>query len=70
MEFHFKGEPRRVSPDDVKSISLAGGRFSVRTPDAKTFGSAGKFDFAYASMANAQGFLFCLEKLVGFRLGE
>ena len=69
MEFHFKGEPRRVTPAEVKSINLNGGHFAVRTHDAKTFGGAGKFDFDYAKMANAGAFLLCLDQLVGFRLG-
>ena len=69
-EFHFKGEPRRVTPAEVKSINLNGGHFAVRTHDAKTFGGAGKFDFDYAKMANAGAFLLCLDQLVGgFRLG-
>ena len=69
MEFHFKGEPQRITPDQVKSINLNSGHFAVRTNDAKMFSSVGKFDFDYAKMANAQAFLLCLDKLTGFRFG-
>ncbi len=67
IEFHFRGRTETMTPDDIKAFNIAGGTFSVRHKDARWFGSAGKFDFQYGNLANAQLFLLVLEKLVGLR---
>jgi hypothetical protein len=67
MEFHFGGEPVRITPDEIAKVNLGGGQFSFKHKDAKWYSSAGKFSFAYGQMANGKVFLLALEKLMGYR---
>jgi hypothetical protein len=65
MELSF-GERHQVIPTaDIRRLSLVNGQFSIRGPDATLFGKAGKFDFAYSELGNAQLFAVCCEKLLG-----
>jgi len=67
MEFHFGGEPVRVTREEIGAVSLAGGQFSFKHKDAKWYRSAGKFNFPYGQMANGKVFFLVLEKLMGYR---
>lgn len=67
MEFHFGGEPVRVTAEEIGKVSLAGGHFSFAHKDAKWYRSAGKFNFPYGRMANGKVFFLALDKLMGYR---
>jgi hypothetical protein len=67
LEFHFGGEPVRVTKEEIASVSLGNGTFSFKHKDARWFSSAGKFSFAYGRMANARVFMLALDKLMGYR---
>jgi hypothetical protein len=67
LEFHFGGEPTRVTRDEIASVSLASGQFSFKHKDAKWYSRAGKYSFSYGTMANPKVFLFAMEKLMGYR---
>ncbi len=67
FEFGMKGEVARIHAEEIKSLNLADGRFTIHHKDAKWFSSKGKFSFPYATMANAQLFLIAMEKLAGFQ---
>jgi hypothetical protein len=69
LELNFKGQTTRVTPDDIKGIGLSNGHFSIHTKEARWFSGKGKFSFEYGRMANAQVFLFAVEKLVGYQFG-
>jgi hypothetical protein len=69
FEFGTKGEVARINADEIKSLSLKDGQFSVHHKDAKWFSRKGKFNFPYAQMANARLFLLAIEKLLGYRFG-
>lgn len=45
------------------------GQFHIHHKDARWFSSKGKFNFSYATMANARLFLLAMEKLTGYRFG-
>ena len=68
LEFAMKGELSRVTAADIKSLNLGQGTFTIKTHEAKWFGSKGKFSFSYATMANARLFLIALERLLGYRV--
>jgi hypothetical protein len=67
MEFHFGGEPVRVTREEIGAVNLGGGTFSFKHKDAKWYRSAGKFNFPYGQMANGKVFFLVLEKLMGYR---
>jgi hypothetical protein len=67
LEFHFGGEPVRVSKPEIASVTLGAGRFSFKHKDAKWFSQAGKYTFNYGAMGNAQVFLLALDSLMGYR---
>jgi hypothetical protein len=67
IEFHFGGDPVRVTKDEIAKVTLGGGNFSFQHKDAKWFSRQGKFSFQYGKMANAKMFLRALEKLMGYR---
>ena len=67
MEFHFGGDPQRVTCEDIAKVTLGGGQFSFKHKDAKWYASQGKFNFNYSKMANARVFLLALERLMGYR---
>lgn len=66
LEFTFGGKTTRITPDDIKSLSLANGSFTIHTKEARWFSSKGKFEFEYGGMGNAKLFLFALERLAGY----
>lgn len=68
LEFHFGGEPIRLTPEDIASVTLGGGTFKFKHKDAKWYSLSGKYSFEYGNMANARAFLLALEKLIGYRL--
>lgn len=61
------GEPQRLEPKDIASLSINSGTFAIKTHDAKWFSRKGKFSFDYAKMSNAQMFLRALEALLGYQ---
>jgi hypothetical protein len=67
LEFHFGGEPVRVTKAEIATVSLGSGTFSFKHNDARWFSRAGKFSFAYGRMANARVFMLALDKLMGYR---
>ncbi len=67
MEFHFGGDPMRLTKEDIASVSLGSGRFQFKHKDAKWYSLSGKYSFQYGNMANARVFLLALEKLMGYR---
>jgi hypothetical protein len=66
LELFFGGQTTRLTQADIKSVSINNGWFYLTTHDAKWFSSKGKFSFAYGEISNAQMFLICLEKLMGY----
>ena len=66
MEFHFGGEPVRVTQEEIREVSLGNGQFSFVHKDAKWYRSAGKYRFEYGNMANGKVFFLVLEKLMGY----
>ena len=66
LEFTFGGKTTRLTPDDIKTVSLANGSFTIHTKEARWFSSKGKFGFEYGGMGNAKLFLFALERLAGY----
>jgi len=69
FEFGMKGEVARITNDEIKSLNLNQGQFHIHHKDARWFSSKGKFNFSYATMANARLFLLAMEKLTGYRFG-
>jgi len=69
LEFHIGGRTERITREDIKNISISQGTFHIDTHDARWFSSKGKFRFNYGGMANAQLFLFSLERLLGYQFG-
>jgi hypothetical protein len=67
MEFHFGGEPVRLTKEDIASVSFGSGTFKFKHQDAKWYSLSGKYSFQYVNMANARVFLLALEKLMGYR---
>lgn len=69
LELSVRGQNTSCETDDVASVSINQGVFTVKRKDAKEgwFTSKGVFRFNYASLANAQLFLFVLERLTGIR---
>jgi hypothetical protein len=67
MEFHFGGEPVRITADEIATVSLDSGTFAFKHKDAKWYSSAGKFNFQYGQMANGKVFFLALDKLMGYR---
>jgi hypothetical protein len=67
MEFHFGGEPVRVTKDEIAKVTLGGGHFAFTHKDARWFSRAGKFNFDYGKMANGKVFFLVLDRLMGYR---
>lgn len=66
LEFHFGGAVTKLTREDIKSLNIANGSFSIQTHEARWFSSKGKFTFEYGGMGNAKLFLFALERLAGY----
>lgn len=69
LEFNLGNKNQRLTPEDIKNINIAQGTFQIDTHDARWFSSKGKFRFNYGAMANAQLFLYSLERLLGYQFG-
>jgi hypothetical protein len=67
IEFHFGGEPVRVTREEIGGVTLGQGTFAFKHKDAKWYSRAGKFNFQYGSMANGKVFFLALDKLMGYR---
>jgi hypothetical protein len=65
-----RGETIDCDTRDIASVSINQGVFKVKRTDAKEgwFSSKGVFTFNYNSLANAQLFLFVLDKLAGVQI--
>jgi hypothetical protein len=68
FEFCLGSEVHRLTPAEIKSVSLHQGVFQVCSTDARWFSSRGKFSFDYSHMANGRLFLVAVERLIGYRL--
>jgi hypothetical protein len=69
LEFHFGGEPTRVTREEIANVTLGGGTFSFKHKDATWYSRAGKYSFQYGTMDNGKLFLLAMEKLMGYRWG-
>jgi hypothetical protein len=71
MEFFIKGKNARCEVEDIETLQIGKGWFTIKRKDAKVgwFRKDGVFQFPYASMANARLFLVALEAILGFRFG-
>jgi len=67
LEFHFGGEPVRLTQADIASVNLGNGMFQFKHKDAKWYSLSGKYSFQYGTMANGRVFLLALEKLMGYQ---
>jgi hypothetical protein len=67
IEFHFGGEPKRFTSDEIASVSLDNGTFQFKHKDTKWYSLSGRYSFQYGNMANARIFLLALEKLMGYQ---
>lgn len=67
LEFHFGGEPVRVTREEVASLKLNKGVFVLTHKDAMQPSHAGQYSFSHASMANAEVFFRTLDRLMGYR---
>lgn len=66
IEFQFGDQPERVTRDEIASVSLGNGVFSIKHKDARWYSRAGKYRFHYPAMGNAQVFILALERLMGY----
>ena len=62
-----RGETTHCDANEIASVHLDKGIFTIKRTDAKEgwFSSKGVFKFNYGNLANAQLFAFVLERLVG-----
>jgi hypothetical protein len=69
LELRVGGQTTECATSDIGALSLQAGMFTVKRRDAKEgwFTSKGVFKFNYNALANAQLFLFLLERLTGLR---
>jgi hypothetical protein len=69
LELSVSGQRTECATRDIGALSLQAGMFTIKRRDAKEgwFSSKGVFKFNYNSLANAQLFLFVLDKLTGLR---
>src|SRR5439155_2476814 len=67
LKLRVGGQVTECGTADIGALSLQQGMFTVKRRDAKEgwFTSKGVFKFNYNALANAQLFLFVLEKLTG-----
>lgn len=70
LELCVRGQTTSCATNEIGSVSIDQGLFTVKRADAKVgwFTSKGVFKFNYAALANAQLFLFVLEKLANVRI--
>lgn len=70
LELCVRGQTTSCETDEIGRVSIDQGVFTVKRTDAKEgwFTSKGVFKFNYASLANAQLFLFVLDKLANVRI--
>ena len=71
IELTFKGKTALCDVEDIETISIAQGFFTIKRKDAKVgwFRKDGVFQFSYATMANARLFVLALDRILGFRFG-
>jgi hypothetical protein len=67
LEFHFGGDPVRLTQADIASVNLGNGMFQFKHKDSKWYSLSGKYSFQYGSMANGRVFILALEKLMGYQ---
>jgi hypothetical protein len=67
VDLFFSGKSAHCEREDVESISLHDGYFSIKRKDAQVgwFSSTGVFRFPYGQMPNARLFHFVVENLLG-----
>ena len=67
IEFHFGGEPVRVTKPEIAKVTLGGGTFAFKHVDAKWYSGGGKFNFKFGKMANGKVFMMALDTLMEYR---
>jgi hypothetical protein len=70
IELTFGGKNVKCAKNEIDFVSIQNGMFTIKRKDAQIgwFSREGIFTFPYSTMANAQVFLFALEKLGGIPL--
>lgn len=70
LRLNLGGEITDCDTEDIRSVSITNGTFTVKRKDAKEgwFTSRGVFKFDYSKLANAQLFMFVLDKLAGIQI--
>lgn len=70
MEFNIGSQNARAEVNDIKSLTIDDGTFTINTHDAGWFSNKGKFRFEYSRLANAQMFLIALEQMMGYQFDK
>jgi hypothetical protein len=70
LQFNLKGERSRCEAQDIAAARIHQGMFTIKRIDAEEgwFSSTGVYKFPYNSLANAQLFIFLLDRVAGIRL--
>jgi F0F1-type ATP synthase assembly protein I len=70
LDLCVRGETTHCDANDIASVHLDKGIFTIKRTDAKEgwFSSKGVFKFNYGNLANAQLFAFVVDKLAGVRI--
>jgi hypothetical protein len=69
FELRFNAVTHRLATEEIGSMTLNEGVFTIKSKDAKWYSGEGKFSFGYGSMANVQAFLIWMEKVYGVKFG-
>ena len=71
LRLSLGGKVTECDTEDVGSVTIEQGVFTVKRVDAKEgwFSSKGVFKFDYSKLANAQLFLFVLKNVAGISIG-
>lgn len=67
LEFVLSERVQRVSREEIQEFRLQGGKFEIRTKEARWFHNRGRYDIRYDALSNAQMFVVALEQLMGYR---
>jgi len=65
LEFFSNGNHERCDADELKSVELNGGVFTVTHRNVVRFSRRGKYSFNYRDIANGDAFLLAVERSLG-----